>query len=125
LNHHANRNVKASFSFCPTTFVSLSDRPLCAEELEEYINQMKDQVEGLAELLDPAYATTRERQVNRASIELEGILGELNLARERLDKNPNDKKASEELEQILERTKMPLETLSIFFNLASYSVLAD
>lgn len=86
---------------------------------------MKDQVEGLAELLDPAYATTRERQVNRASIELEGILGELNLARERLDKNPNDKKASEELEQILERTKMPLETLSIFFNLASYSVLAD
>jgi hypothetical protein len=50
-------------------------------------------------------------QVARAAADLESIVPRLNDACERLTKNPGDRKAVEELEEIITGSQIPLEVL--------------
>jgi hypothetical protein len=50
-------------------------------------------------------------QVSRAILDLESIMPRLNDARERLARDHNDRKAMDDLEEIITRSQLPIEVI--------------
>ena len=94
----------------------ISPPPPPKDDLEDLAGRFRGDLAALERLVDPSRQKKQNKKHAKAADELDHLLAAVVAAEEKLKRNPNDKNAQKELQELAEALERPLKELADIYS---------